>query len=658
MQYIVLLFTTSCVLISYAIGKDYYVSPGGSDNDAGTEANPWKTIGKANSTLIAGDIVYIKAGTYKQQIRPANSGSAGNYITYKNDNNDLVTITDVGTGINLDNRQYIKIDGITLNGFEIGNNARIKRFLNMQNGSYNIIQNCLFQYCVGWAGVYLRDSDHNKFVNNVFKYCGNWAQDKGDMLVILHSSFNLFEGNDLSFGGHTLADFTSYFNVIRNNYWHNGWERNLGLDGNTKYDKSTEDRNKRKIGGFNLFENNILTKASKASDDPTPPTMKIQGRGQIVRRNLFYNNIGEGFTGATRLPKIPEVLLIKIYQNVFYKNGSFTWRMTDYGTAYKAEYNQEALTNNNIFKNNVCYKNGSSYEVWANLLETSKRAGNDPLNNNQFVGNCVLKNTPGQAIIYYKGIGTKSIPWYQSNYPNNYSNNIEKNPLFVDANAGTPDFHLQANSPCIDAGVFLTKTTAAGSGTKIEVEDPGYFSDGFDIIKGDIIQLEGQVQTARIVNINYALDTDNRPVYTDNIITLDRALIWSKGQGVSLAYQGSGPDIGAYEYDEGVVTNKAEGNKPGVEFGIGQIYPNPFNLTLGINYYIPSREKGLISIAVFNLQGKLIKRLVSGRTLMAGWYSTVWDGIAEHGQVAPSGVYIIKFTAGDFEQWKGALMLK
>jgi len=35
-------------------------------NDANTGAidRPWKTITKANNTLVAGDTVYIKAGTY------------------------------------------------------------------------------------------------------------------------------------------------------------------------------------------------------------------------------------------------------------------------------------------------------------------------------------------------------------------------------------------------------------------------------------------------------------------------------------------------------------------------------------------------------------------------------------------------------------------
>ena len=68
------------------------------------------------------------------------------------------------------------------------------------------------------------------------------------------------------------------------------------------------------------------------------------------------------------------------------------------------------------------------------------------------------------------------------------------------------------------------------------MKDAGYFFDGYGIVEGDTIQLAGQTATARIVSIN------------SNTLVVDKALTWSAGQGVSLAYQGSTPDIGAYEY--------------------------------------------------------------------------------------------------------------
>ena len=76
----------------------YYVAKGGSDSNPGTEEQPWLTIQKAADTLQAGDTVYVKAGTYNETVTPANSGSAGNYITYEAYEGESV-IVDGGTSI-------------------------------------------------------------------------------------------------------------------------------------------------------------------------------------------------------------------------------------------------------------------------------------------------------------------------------------------------------------------------------------------------------------------------------------------------------------------------------------------------------------------------------------------------------------------------------
>src|SRR5947209_20629889 len=42
----------------------YYVSPGGSDGAAGTQAAPWASFAHAQSVAQAGDTVYFRGGTY------------------------------------------------------------------------------------------------------------------------------------------------------------------------------------------------------------------------------------------------------------------------------------------------------------------------------------------------------------------------------------------------------------------------------------------------------------------------------------------------------------------------------------------------------------------------------------------------------------------
>ena len=61
----------------------FYVSTTGNDANGGTSSAPWRTLGKANVTLRAGDTVLVMPGTYAERIDPAYSGTETAPITYK-----------------------------------------------------------------------------------------------------------------------------------------------------------------------------------------------------------------------------------------------------------------------------------------------------------------------------------------------------------------------------------------------------------------------------------------------------------------------------------------------------------------------------------------------------------------------------------------------
>ena len=59
----------------------YYVSNLGNDNGAGSSAAPWVTLQKAADTVVAGDTVIVRAGTYVGfDIR--RDGTAASRITF------------------------------------------------------------------------------------------------------------------------------------------------------------------------------------------------------------------------------------------------------------------------------------------------------------------------------------------------------------------------------------------------------------------------------------------------------------------------------------------------------------------------------------------------------------------------------------------------
>lgn len=81
------------VTISFSSAKDIYVAKNGNDNNTGTQAQPYLTISKAAQVAVAGDVVLIKAGVYRETVTPSNNGTAGNPIVFKTFGSDEVTIS-------------------------------------------------------------------------------------------------------------------------------------------------------------------------------------------------------------------------------------------------------------------------------------------------------------------------------------------------------------------------------------------------------------------------------------------------------------------------------------------------------------------------------------------------------------------------------------
>ena len=62
---------------SFGFGTTYYLSPNGNDTYPGTINNPFFTLTKAWSVVSAGDIIYLRGGTYRYNSRQSLSGKHG-----------------------------------------------------------------------------------------------------------------------------------------------------------------------------------------------------------------------------------------------------------------------------------------------------------------------------------------------------------------------------------------------------------------------------------------------------------------------------------------------------------------------------------------------------------------------------------------------------
>lgn len=71
-----------------------------------------------------------------------------------------------------------------------------------------------------------------------------------------------------------------------------------------------------------------------------------------------------------------------------------------------------------------------------------------------------------------------------------------------------------------------------------------------------------------------------------------------------------------------------------------EAFPNPFSDRLTIRYALG--ESGPVNLAVFNLQGQLVRQLYQGQTDLGEQQIQAWDGTDANGNLLPAGMYLIQ----------------
>ncbi|MCL6097089.1 MAG: T9SS type A sorting domain-containing protein, partial [Bacteroidetes bacterium] len=84
-------------------------------------------------------------------------------------------------------------------------------------------------------------------------------------------------------------------------------------------------------------------------------------------------------------------------------------------------------------------------------------------------------------------------------------------------------------------------------------------------------------------------------------------------------------------------------------------FPNPFNPSTAIKFYIPNNSD--VSIKIYDVLGKEVTTLIN-RQAEAGYHIVYWNGKDSYGSNAASGVYIYRLTAGSFAETKKMTLLK
>jgi hypothetical protein len=174
----ILAFLLICSVVSLAQAATYYVAITGLDTNVGSEALPFKTIGKAVGLANAGDVVYVRGGThsYTAAIAISRSGTEAlpcSLLAYPGER-PLLDFTGMASGkrgITLTGSYWV-IKGIDIT--KATDNGMI-----ISGGAYNRIEFCSF-YDNQDSGLQLSGGAHHNNIINCDSYWNADPTDYGD----------------------------------------------------------------------------------------------------------------------------------------------------------------------------------------------------------------------------------------------------------------------------------------------------------------------------------------------------------------------------------------------------------------------------------------------------------------------------------------------
>ncbi len=403
-----------------AAGTVYYVSPGGSDAGDGSAAAPWKTLARAAATASAGSTVVVRAGTYAETIRPANSGTADALITFMSETLhgailDGHSNRDYGVDMTRP-ASYIRIDGFEIRDYTAD-------------------------------GIILNDwySRLNRGIQVFNCYIHNNA---GDGLNFRNSQDSLAEGNEIVDNGQTAAAIGGQVGstnlVIRSNRIHHNVKD--GIQGQCM--------------GL-LVEYNALW--DQFFSDAHQDAFQLDAYDNVTIR---YNLIGDFTQLVYGGPATGEVGLCKdltVYGNVFYNSGYWKLGGSNGGNGTcpavyidcSAGAPGAVLTGTRIFNNTFLYLGDDQkpIELYGNATTTlsdvricnnvfyqcrGNRGGNTYGLDAAFTGVKIDYNC------YYNMLPMAGQDGHSLRADPRFGHYTQAASIF--------DVHLQAGSPCIDAG--------------------------------------------------------------------------------------------------------------------------------------------------------------------------------------------------------------
>ncbi len=383
----------------------YYVAKDGSGN--------YTTIQQAVDIAIAGDIIYIRAGIYSEQVSIKNSGTAGNPITISSYPGEKAIID--GTNVNINQPAW---DGL----------------VQVRGQSYITIQNLQIKNSK-WFGIFLYQGT-NLIVKN------NYIYNTAASGILVHTTKDVvIDGNELELNCNSpppaypegvqeiisMALDNDRFE-IKNNYIHDGGRPTLGGEGIDA---------KNGIANGKIYHNLVRNVNSVG--------IYIDAWDKTANNIEVYQNVVHDVGGSGFAVSAEEVggasSNINIYNNIAY-NGNIAGIMIP-------SYGDGAVSNVKVI-NNVFYnfnQGGAWLGSWGGPISDIV------IRNNIFSknpGGQIRNDKPAATVTIDHNLIDTYLGWKDETRGSNY---IESDPQFINPSNG--DFHLQNTSPAIDQGSFI-----------------------------------------------------------------------------------------------------------------------------------------------------------------------------------------------------------
>jgi hypothetical protein len=533
-----------CILIVNlsAFAANYTVKSNGSGN--------YTTIQACANAMSPGDTCTVYAGTYNENVTVP-SGAVGSYNTLNVNGSDVVTV------LSFTLNSHTKLIGNCTVPAAINSCG-----FNIQNPSSPGAASCV-STPQNTTDVYI--------TKNVMYACANGIGNSGStsgaaIYVPQGSSYVYVQGNTISYPAATVSNpvftgkgidfgeptggvdnvlaenndfshytlgvkFTSRHSIFRNNTFHDQIETEGSSNKHTDIFFSEQPDNVQYNVIEGNFERNAVGPNAKGvlAQGDTP----CSGCTNLIIRYDVTSRIGSGV--SSNYPAWPHIMN--------YNNTHVDLNMDSSSEYQDTDLNYE-IPNASLLNTVYFYNTPSAWSYWNS-------------------GSCGTNCNYGHNLYWCIGAGCSEPYNHTNGGPSLWltdPGNQNADPKFVNyvsPGSTSNDYHLQAGSPAIGAGTYLTTVASgdAGSGTSLVVTDASYFQDGYNLsnanstVHGDCIAVNTASNHVCVTAVNY----------TTNTLTLASSITRSSGQGIYLysksdgvqVLTGAAPDMGAFPYGGG-----------------------------------------------------------------------------------------------------------